>query len=414
VRDESGAPRYAIGVALDIRERKLAEQALREADRRKDEFLAMLAHELRNPLAPMRSALEAFRLLLPPDPQLGQLRDIVDRQVGQLTRLVDDLLDVTRITIGKVRLRREPMDLVAAIERAVETVQPLIAARRHRLDVERPPGPAWVQGDQVRLTQVVANLLGNAAKYTPEGGRIALRVTVDASEATVEVEDNRIGIAPEMLERVFDLFEQDERALDRSEGGLGIGLTLVKKLVELHGGRVAAASTGRGRGARFTVSLPVLGAAPDEPPAEIPGAGARGGGRRILVVDDNVDAVESLALLLELSGHEVHRAYEGSRALELARALHPEIALLDLGLPGLDGYAIARALRADPATAHMTLVALTGYGQPADRERSRAAGFDAHLVKPVDFDELQALVGGLTAAADPRGEDGTAASDSGR
>jgi PAS domain S-box-containing protein len=414
VRDAAGTPRYAIGVALDIRERKLAEQALREADRRKDEFLAMLAHELRNPLAPMRNALEAFRLLLPPDPQLAQLRDIIDRQVGQLTRMVDDLLDVTRITMGKVRLRREPMNLVAAVERALETVEPLVTVRRHRLDFARPVRPVWVEGDEVRLTQVVANLLGNAAKYTPEGGIISVRLGADATEATVEVADNGIGIAAEMLERVFDLFEQDERALDRAEGGLGIGLTLVKKLVELHDGRVAAASAGRGRGARFTVTLPVLRAPADDAPVEARGAGGTGRGRRILVVDDNADAVESLALLLELSGHEVHRAYEGTRAVELARALRPEIALLDLGLPGLDGYAIARALRADPVTARVTLIALTGYGQPGDRDRSHAAGFDAHLVKPVDFEELQSLVAGLPTRAAPRGEDGAAASGRGR
>jgi len=399
VRDDAGAPRYAIGVALDIGERKLAEQTLREADRRKDEFLAMLAHELRNPLAPMRNALEAFRLVLPPDPQLAQLRDILDRQVRQLTRMVDDLLDVTRITIGKVRLRRERMSLVAAVERAVETVQPVVAARRHRLDFERPPAPVWVQGDDVRLTQVVANLLGNAAKYTPEGGSITVRIETHATEARVEVVDDGIGIAPEMLGRVFDLFEQDERALDRSEGGLGIGLTLAKKLIELHGGSVTAASAGRGRGARFTVSLPVLDVATKEEQPHAPSRGGSGGARRILVVDDNADAVESLALLLELSGHEVHRAYDGTTAVELARTLRPEIALLDLGLPGMDGYAIARALRADAATAATTLIALTGYGQSTDRERSRIAGFDAHLVKPVDFEELQALLGSRPPAA---------------
>ncbi len=368
-------------------------QQLRQADRRKDEFLAVLAHELRNPLAPVRNAVEVMRLRDVDDPNLRWARDIIDRQVQQMTRLVDDLLDVSRITRGKVKLQKEPVDLAAVVARAVEISRPLIDARRHELTVTLPPEPVRVEADATRLAQVVANLLNNAAKYTEERGRIWLTVERGGGEAVLRVRDTGVGIPAAMLAQVFDLFTQVDRSEDRSQGGLGIGLTLAKSLVEMHGGSVTAQSEGVGKGSEFVVRLPLL--------AELRSEGCEPGGsgrlvessaRRILVVDDNVDAADSLAVLLRLLGNDVRTAPDGPAALEAARAYRPDVVLLDLGLPRMSGYEVCRRLRAGHFANGPLVVALTGYGQDEDRRRTREAGFDHHLVKPVNPDELREVL----------------------
>jgi PAS domain S-box-containing protein len=384
--------------STDITELKLAQlererlhDVLREADRRKDEFLAMLAHELRNPLAPILQAVQILRRHKPTTPEEAWCEEVIERQTAHLTRLVDDLLDISRITQGKVTLRREPVELQAAVTRAVETVRPFLEGRRHELVLALPDEPLVLEGDLIRLAQILANLLHNAAKYTPDGGRIELSAEHLDGVALLRLRDNGIGIPPEMLSRVFDLFTQADRSLSRSEGGIGVGLTLVRTLVELHGGSVEALSPGPGHGTEILVRLPARldlsqreqreEAAPVEPAS--PKAAA---GRRILVVDDNQDSAESLALLLEIHGHEVRTAFAGLDALETASTFRPDVVLLDIGLPGMDGYEVARRLRADDHRG--LLVALTGYGRDDDRQRSLEAGFDHHLVKPVDLDEL--------------------------
>ena len=384
-----------LGVAV---ERKRLEGELRrrvtelaEGDRRKDEFLAMLAHELRNPLAPMRHGLQILQLAGDKPQVVAQTRDVINRQVQHMSRLVDDLLDISRITRGRVELRKRPVDLAEVVGAAVDEVRPLIESRRHGLTVAQPGGPARVVGDPTRLTQVLTNLLTNAAKYTDPGGDIRVLVGREGDDAVVRVRDTGVGISPDMRQKVFDLFTQVEGTLDRSQGGLGIGLTLVKTLVELHGGRVEVFSDGPGKGSEFVVRLPALvgesaAAAPAEP-AEAPVPP-----RRILVVDDNVDAAESLATLLQLGGHEVLTAHTGVRAVEAARQFRPEVVLHDIGLPGLTGYEVTRELRRDPVTRAALVVAMTGYGQETDRQRSREAGFDHHLVKPADPAELRRLL----------------------
>jgi signal transduction histidine kinase/DNA-binding response OmpR family regulator len=373
---------------------------IREADRRKNEFLAMLAHELRNPLAPIRNAAQVLRLLGLENPTLDWARDVLDRQVGQMVRIVDDLLDVSRITRGKIQLRTEPVDVAAVVARAVETSRPLIDARRHGLSVALPPEPLRAEADPARLAQVLANLLNNAAKYTEEGGQIWLDVAREAGEVVFRVRDTGIGIPREMLASVFELFTQADRSLDRSQGGLGIGLTLVKSLVEMHGGSVRASSEGPGKGSEFVVRLPALPADPPPPSAngsrEVAGAGAR---RRVLVVDDNVDGADSLAILLRAARHEVAVSHDGAAALREAEAFRPEVVLLDIGLPGMSGYEVARRLRQLPGLEGVLLVALTGYGQDEDRQRSRDAGIDHHLVKPADPQALQQLLGDPTLLA---------------
>jgi signal transduction histidine kinase/ActR/RegA family two-component response regulator len=366
---------------------------LRQADRRKDEFLAVLAHELRNPLAPVRNAVEVMRLRDVDDPGLRWARDIIDRQVQQMTRLVDDLLDVSRITRGKVKLQKEPVDLAAVVARAVEISRPLIDARRHELTVTLPPEPVRVEADAIRLAQVVANLLNNAAKFTPEGGRIWLTVERDGGQTVVRVRDTGVGILAAMLPQVFDLFAQVESSLEHSQGGLGIGLTLAKSLVEMHGGSVTAHSDGPGQGSKFILRLPVL----TEVRSADSGPGmnerlAESSARRILVVDDNVDAADSLALLLRLMGNDVRTAPDGPAALAAARAYRPDVVLLDLGLPRMSGYEVCRRLREGHFANGPLVVALTGYGQDEDRRRTREAGFDHHLVKPVNPDELRELL----------------------
>jgi PAS domain S-box-containing protein len=367
---------------------------LRRADRLKDEFLAMLAHELRNPLAPIRNALHLIHLAgATLAPALADNFDIIERQVTYLVRLVDDLLDVSRISQGKIQLRREPVDLGEVVTRAVESSRPLIDARGHQFAVRLPAQALTVLGDMVRLVQVLANLLNNAAKYTPEGGQIELDVEASANgrEVAVRVRDTGMGIPPEILPRLFEPFTQSERTLDRAEGGLGIGLTLVRRLVGMHGGTVQAHSAGPGLGSEFVVRLPVVvgeAVVPASPPNQT-GPARR---RRVLVVDDNEDAAVTLARLLDAMGHDVHTAHAGPEVLEAAEVYRPEVILLDIGLPGMDGYEVGRRLRADQRFDGCLLVALTGYGSPEDRERSQAAGFNVHMVKPVDLDALKALL----------------------
>jgi signal transduction histidine kinase/DNA-binding response OmpR family regulator len=370
---------------------------VQEADRHKNEFLSMLAHELRNPLAPIRNALQILRMRGDSEPETRALQDIMERQVQQLVRLVDDLLDLSRITRGKIRLQTEYVDMVGVIAAAVETSRPLIDARRHDLTVALPPDPLLVRGDPVRLAQVLSNLLNNAAKYTEVGGRIGLTAQRNDGEVVLRVSDNGVGIPREMLSSIFELFTQVDRSLDRAQGGLGIGLTLVHKLVELHNGRVEAFSAGPNQGSEFVVHLPALAEAP---PQTTNGAAHTPGKHRpcrVLVVDDNEDAARSLTMLLEIKGHQVHTCHDGPSALKAAEAFGPEVVLLDIGLPGMDGFEVARRLREQPVAAQPLLVALSGYGQAEDQRRSREAGFDHHLVKPAEPETLTALFASLPA-----------------
>jgi signal transduction histidine kinase len=387
----------AARTALRERERQyevrrlLAE--LRESDRRKDVFLAMLAHELRNPLAPIRNAAAIVHNSVPERSIAARATEIMERQVTQLARLVDDLLDVSRITQGKIQLRRERVSLQALVAQAVETIAPMIDSKRHTLAITVPSEPLWLQADPARIAQVIGNLLSNAAKYTHEGGRVRLAARRVGDRVLLRVRDNGVGIPAPLLPRIFDLFVQVESSLDHSQGGLGIGLTLVKGIVELHGGRVRARSAGSGRGSSFLLWLPALPreAAPEER-KEASATAVNGHARKLLLVDDNVDAVHSLALLLGQLGHEVRTAYDGATGLEVARQFQPEVVILDIGLPGMDGYEVARRIRADMALEHVKLVALTGYGQREDRGRALAAGFDHHLIKPTDLATLQGVL----------------------
>jgi PAS domain S-box-containing protein len=410
IRNEQGAFVGVVLVFRDVSERRRLEGELQrraddlaERDRRKDEFLAMLGHELRNPLAPIRTTLHVLRERLTGDPLLEQVGGMMYRQVRQMTRLVDDLLDVARISRGKIDLRKGPTDLAAAVNRAVEAVQPFLHERGHELKMEVPPGPLPLEADSARLEQVLANLLNNAAKYTPPGGRVTLTVGREGDEYVVRVRDTGIGIRPEMLTHVFDLFQQGERVPGRVSEGLGIGLTLVRRLVELHGGTVAVFSAGPDQGSEFVVRLPALpaGAAAAGPPAET-AASAPPRPRRVLVVDDNVDAADSLALLLQTTGHEVRTAYDGRQALAAAREFRPQAVLLDVGLPkGMDGHEVARRLRQEPGLESVLLVAMTGYGQPEDVQRARDAGMDHHVTKPADPEEIQRLLAGAQVPAAP-------------
>ena len=362
---------------------RIAEENLRNADRRKDEFLAMLAHELRNPLAPLRNAGELLARTQPENPGVQTIAGIIQRQSVHLSRLVDDLLDVSRITQGRIELQQEPVNLATVISQALETVEPLLRDNRHKVFVAAGHGPVYVKADPARLVQCVANILTNSAKYTDPGGEIRLEMRSDGRHASITVADNGVGIPAELLPRIFDLFVQSKRSLDRSQGGLGIGLSLVRRLIEMHEGSVTATSEGPGRGARFEVILPVI-APPretsaehsDQPPSQ----------RRILVVDDNPDSANSLAMILNISGHVAEPVYGPAEALERAAIFHPEVVLLDIGLPGMDGYELARQLRSRGSNAR--LVAVTGYGQPGDVRRAQEAGFDAHLIKPVDVQHL--------------------------
>ena len=375
---------------LEIAVRSRAEAALKDADRTKDEFLAILAHELRNPLAPMRNAVEIMRRRPIDDPQLCWARDLVERQLGHLARLVDDLLDVSRITRGAITLAREPVLIVTVLTRAIETVQPLIAGQTHELVIDIDDQALEVEGDLTRLTQALSNLLNNAVKYTEPGGRISLSVTAAEGMAQIRVQDSGLGISPELLPRLFNLFTQADATTHRAQGGLGIGLALVRKLVEMHGGTVAAFSAGVNRGSEFVIHLPLIAQGERRRPrtATVVSVPERMLPRRILVADDNADSLESLAILLRSQGHEVYTAADGQEAFEQAAACRPEIALLDLGMPKLDGLQVGSKIRAESWGRAVTLIALTGWGQESDRKRTQAAGFNAHLVKPLDVSAL--------------------------
>ncbi|MEO7947616.1 MAG: ATP-binding protein [Polaromonas sp.] len=396
----------AINCFYDITERSRLErktqaqaQALADLHRRKDEFLAMLSHELRNPLAPLASAVQMLHLQKNEEPLQQHARKVIERQVGQMKHLIDDLLEISRINSGNVRLRQEWTSVSDVVERALETVQPLIVQRRHEFTVSLPPQPVWLHADATRLEQVLVNLLANAAKYTDEGGRIWLSVELDddaglkagGQAAVLRVRDTGICIAPELLPHVFELFTQAERAIDRSQGGLGIGLSLVRQLVELHAGSVKAYSV-PGQGSEFVVRLPAMPPPPAPLTPSIQPVPPGGKSCRVLAVDDHVDAVQNLALLLEIAGHEVQIAYDGTSALEAALAMRPDVVLLDLGLPGLTGFEVAKWIRQQAALKNVVLVALTGYGREADRQRSKAAGFDYHLVKPAGFSEVEKIL----------------------
>jgi signal transduction histidine kinase len=366
---------------------------IQEGDRRKNEFLAMLAHELRNPLAPIRNAVQILRMCGSDQPDLSWALEVMERQMQQLVRMVDDLLDVSRITRGKINLQKELTDVASLVHSAVESSRPLLDERKHELTVSLPAQPVFVEADPARLAQVLANLLNNAAKYTEEGGQVWLTVEQDEGEVVFRVRDTGMGIPASMLSSVFDLFTQADRSLDRSQGGLGIGLTLVRQLVELHGGSVQAHSAGPGQGSEFVVRLPTVTAGPARPPS---GNGVHEPGNpgrccRILIVDDNVDSAESLGLLLSVKGHDVRTVHDGATALTAARTFLPEVILLDIGLPRMDGYEVARRLRQEPGLEGVLLVALTGYGQEEDRRRSLEAGFNHHFVKPVDTQALEEL-----------------------
>jgi PAS domain S-box-containing protein len=392
--DGAGTADGWVGVVNDVTEQKRVTEALKEADRRKDEFLAMLAHELRNPLAPVRTAAELLRVRGDDPAVVARACGVIDRQITHMARLVDDLLDVSRITRGKISLHRERFDVARLA---------LVAAADHRqgfadaglsLVVSAPETPLWTDGDATRLTQVLDNLLENARKFSDRGGTVTLEVSADPGRGRVvlRVTDTGMGIEPDMLPRVFEAFSQADRSLDRSRGGLGLGLAIVKGLVELHHGRVEATSAGPGRGSEFTVTLPLelAPAAADPAVAGRPVATRR---LRVLVVEDNRDAADSLKALLEAFGHEAAVAYTGPAGVEAARREGPDVVVCDIGLPGMDGFAVARALRGCPETANTRLIAVTGYGQDGDRERALAAGFDGHLVKPADPAKLLGLLG---------------------
>jgi PAS domain S-box-containing protein len=383
-------------ILTDLTEHK-QHQDLQNASRRKDEFLAMLAHELRNPLAPILNAVAILNHLGPADEKLTYGREVIERQAHHLARLVDDLLDVSRISLGKVKLQKERTELAAVVARAVETSRPVIDARGHRLRLSLPSKEMQLDADPTRLAQVISNLLTNAAKYTDEGGSIWLTTERVGGEIVIRIRDTGMGIAEDLLPRVFDLFTQGDRSLARSEGGLGIGLTLVRRLVELHGGTVEATSDGAGRGSEFIVRLPALaeeehsGDRHADRPNALPGQASRS----ILLVEDNRDGAESLALLLKLMGHQASIAYSGAEAIELARSLSPQAVLLDIGLPGMSGYEVALRLRRLPGYESVVMIAMTGYGQEEDKQRSRDAGIDHHLTKPLDLATLKGLLENL-------------------
>jgi PAS domain S-box-containing protein len=394
IRDKNGTIVGIVMIFRDVTERRQAEKVLKETDRRKDEFLATLAHELRNPLAPIRNALEIIRVAGEDQQVVHQARRTMERQLGQMIRLVDDLLDVSRITRGTIELRKERVDLATVVRSAVETSQPQFDQVGQKLTVTLPHEPVFVEADVTRLSQVFANLLNNAAKYTEPGGRINLTVKPEGSNVVVSVKDNGIGIPAPMLPVIFDMFAQVDRSLERAHGGLGIGLTIVKRLIEMHGGTVEAHSEGHGCGTEFVVRQPIAASpAKEEKSAQdsdkaIPTIPRR----RILVVDDNKDAASSLALLLKIFGHDTRMAHDGQNALDMATAFQPEIVLLDIGMPKMSGYDVCRQMRKQPAGGDALIVAVTGWGQDEDRRQSEEAEFDAHMVKPVEPRALMKLL----------------------
>jgi len=391
IRNEAGDIVGASKVARDVTAQKRILRELEEADVRKTEFLALLAHELRNPLGPIRHAVKVLRARAPSPDELQWATSIIDRQTEHMTRLVEDLLDVSRITRGKIELRRERVDLSATLKAAVEASGALIDKTHHTLKVSLPHEPLLVDGDPTRLTQVVSNLLDNSAKYTDPGGKIWLSAEREGETAVIRVKDNGIGIAPDVLPRIFDMFTQAELPLERAQGGLGVGLSLVDQLVRLHGGSVAAYSAGPGMGSEFTIRLP-LATRTQKAAAEAGKKSHRETHCRVLVVDDNHDSTDSLAMLLGMLGHEVQTAHDGDAALRAAATFKPEVAILDIGLPRMNGYDLAERIREQPWGKDIVLVALTGWGQQEHRRRSAESGFNHHLTKPVEFDALQGIL----------------------
>jgi signal transduction histidine kinase/CheY-like chemotaxis protein len=380
---------------------RLREESLREGDRRKDEFLALLAHELRNPLAPVRYALAAMRKPGFTAEQRTRTNEVIERQVVHMTRLLDDLLDVSRITRGSIELKKSSIELALVIASAIDAARPAIDGKQHELSLALPAEPLYLEADAVRLTQVFSNLLINAAKYTDPKGTIRVQAVHEDDGLAISIRDNGIGIAPEMLPRLFTLFSQARSTLDRSEGGLGVGLSLVRGIVTLHGGTVEARSAGLNHGSEFIVHLP-LGTTVPVPVKVGIGAKARtaDGGLDVMIIDDNQDVADSCATLLELSGHRVRTAYTGHRGLELAAGLQPEVMLLDIGLPDMSGYELATSIRATPWGRETILIAVTGWGQEADRERAFRCGFDHHLTKPISTDALESLLHSLRPVVD--------------
>src|SRR5262245_40031912 len=389
--DAAGRPDGWVAVVSDIHDRKLAEEALRDADRRKDDFLAVLAHELRNPLAPIRNAIAILGKKDDLDPEVAWSREVIDRQVDQLSRLVDDLLDIGRISRGRLALRKERVALERVVDMALENSRPHTHAAGHRLSVVLPAEPAVLDADPGRLAQVFANLLNNAARYTQPEGSISLTAAIEGREAVISVEDDGIGFGAEAAARLFEPFSPLTSQNGRAHGGLGLGLSLVQGIVALHGGQVAARSEGPGRGSQFVVRLPVLAGVQPEAPAARAAAPAAAEGRRILVADDNKDTADSLQRVLQLYGYDVRVAYDGASALRVGAAFRPEVAVLDIGMPGANGYEVAREIRKQQGS-RVKLVALTGWGQEGDRRRAMEAGFDFHLTKPVDPGTLNDLL----------------------
>jgi two-component system CheB/CheR fusion protein len=399
VRDEAGRIVRWFGTCTDIDDTKRAQEALKEADRRKDEFLATLAHELRNPLAPLRNGLQIMRVASQNPATVEQAREMMERQLAQMVRLIDDLLDVSRITRGTLVLRKERVELAAIVRNGLESAIPLIEANQHELRVDLPDAPILVDADVTRLAQVFLNLLNNAAKYTDPGGKISLAVERQGSNAVVSVRDTGVGIPPYMLPKVFEMFTQVSGSPERSQGGLGIGLTIVKRLVEMHGGAIEARSDGRGKGSEFIVRLPIV-LAPAFETSVAPGADGGGRGparRRVLIADDNADAASSLAVILHIMGNEVLTAHDGVQAVEAAAAFRPDVILLDIGMPKMNGLDACRKIREQSANAGTVLIAMTGWGQDEDKDRSREAGFDLHLVKPVEPADLEKVLNALPA-----------------
>ena len=390
LHDDDGTLRGFAKVTRDMTEHKRVERL--EADARQmSEFVAMLAHELRNPLAPIRNAVQLAQHRLDDPERMSWALGIIERQARQLTRLVDDLLDISRITRGTVRLERRRLHLREPLERAIEAVRPACEKKRHALEVELGPDPL-VRGDSVRLTQVLTNIIGNACKYTPEGGRVEVTLEADEQCARIRVRDTGIGISPELLPRIFDIFTQEQRSLERADGGLGLGLSIAKRLVDMHGGTLAASSAGPGCGSEFAITLPLAGLAEEGQAADTRVC--------VLVVDDNTDSAQSMQALLELAGFRCLVAYDGRTGLELAQQHSPDVVLLDIGLPGMNGYEVARSIRHDSRLQGVVLVAVTGYGSEDDIRRALEAGFDHHVAKPVEFEELLRRVPALAAAQD--------------
>jgi two-component system CheB/CheR fusion protein len=394
IRDNTGRVVGASKVARDVSEMKDAQRRLEEADRRKTEFLALLAHELRNPLGPIRHAVKILRAKEPSPSELDWATSIIDRQAEHMSRLVEDLLDVSRITRGTIVLRSERVDLATVVKSAIEGATAAINKSGHQLVVTLPAEPIYVDGDPTRLAQILTNLIDNAVKYTERGGRIIVTAARDGQSAEIRVKDTGVGIAPELLPLIFDMFTQADLPSERSQGGLGVGLALVERLVKLHGGTVSARSEGLGMGSEFTIQLPLAVKAGTPLPRTEPSAAEQPseGHCRALVVDDNEDSAESLALLLRTMGHDVRTAYNGADALSAAATFHPDIAIMDIGLPRMSGYEVAARLREEPWASNLVLVALTGWGQETHRRRSAESGFKHHLTKPVDLDVLQRIL----------------------